>query len=96
MMVSTLADTVCPGATVRISDPVFAAYCAVELKRAPALSSLMVESGVTEPSSPLIVIVDPLLPVSGNCGLKEAVIVLVAPGTVVLCEIDLTLKDAER
>ena len=78
------------------SDPVFAAHWAVELNRAPASSSVIVVSGVTEPSSPLIVMVEPLLPVNGNCGLKEAVMVLVAPGAVVLCEMDLTLKDAER
>ena len=94
--VTLVEGTVSPGDTLSVSDPVFAAHSAVALKSAPASRSAMVASGVTDPSKPEMVMLEFMLPVNGNCGLKDTVMVLVAPGIVVLWPIAFTAKLAER
>jgi len=93
----TLSEgTVSPGDTLSVSVPVFAAHCAVALKSALASRSAMVASGVTDPSKPEMVMVEFMSPVNGNCGWKDTVMVLVAPGIGVLWAIAFTVKLAER
>ena len=82
--VTDVAGTVCPDATASVKLPVWATHLAVVLNSAPESRSVKVESGVMEPSNPEIVMVEFLAPVKENCGLKETVVVFVAPGDDVL------------
>lgn len=66
---TTVADvdgTVCPGATDKTSVPLLAAQAAVELKTAPVSSSLILLSGVTDPSNPEMVTTALAVPVRSN------------------------------
>mmetsp|Transcript_41590 Transcript_41590/g.98623 ORF Transcript_41590/g.98623 Transcript_41590/m.98623 type:complete len:453 (-) Transcript_41590:966-2324(-) len=94
--VSEAAGSVWSGATLSTSVPVFCVHLADELKSAVPSRSLIVASGVMDPTSPEMVTVAFLSPVRSNCGLMVKVMVLAPEGAVDDCPMLLVVKAAER